>query len=77
MCLGMGLAYQSAFRAPAPRHMKVAVVGVAILAQPLGGGPAFCVAALCTPAVQSAVGALGTIASGPRRAADRQGQLQP
>lgn len=27
MCLGMGLAYESAFHAPSPHHMKVAVVG--------------------------------------------------
>ncbi|WP_215909837.1 ABC-2 transporter permease [Streptacidiphilus fuscans] len=27
MCLGMGLAYESAFHAPSPHHMKVAVIG--------------------------------------------------
>ncbi|WP_042387556.1 membrane protein [Streptacidiphilus melanogenes] len=27
MCIGMGLAYESAFHAPSPHHMKVAVVG--------------------------------------------------
>lgn len=27
MCLGMGLAYEGAFHAPSPHHMKVAVVG--------------------------------------------------
>ncbi|MEY9878363.1 hypothetical protein ABH931_007890 [Streptacidiphilus sp. MAP12-33] len=39
MCLGMGLAYESAFHAPSPHHMKVAVVGsgpqVDVLAQTL------------------------------------------
>jgi hypothetical protein len=39
MCIGMGLAYESAFHAPSPHHMKVAVVGsgpqVDVLAQTL------------------------------------------
>ncbi|RKE20166.1 hypothetical protein [Streptomyces sp. TLI_171] len=35
MCLGMGVAYLSAFHAPAPHHLKVAVVGPAAQAQPL------------------------------------------
>ncbi|MFJ5230387.1 hypothetical protein ACIQBJ_10875 [Kitasatospora sp. NPDC088391] len=39
MCLGMGIAYLAAFHAPAPHHLKVAVVGAApqgqVLAQTL------------------------------------------
>jgi hypothetical protein len=50
---------------------------VAVLAQPLGGGPAFGIATVCTPALQLAVGRLPAAAAGRRRPATRAEQLQP
>ena len=60
MCIGMGLAYESAFHAPSPHHMKVAVVGSGpqadVLAQTLKdtAGDALDVSTIATPSAAQA-----------------------